>query len=238
MSSYLIPNHVYLCKTSDGVVFLNLRKDKYLGIGGEELSHLRPLIAGWPVAQVAEATLPMHSRACQIAAELHRAGLLTMDKTVGKMACPPELQQAESSILEQPAKAHPRTSAFLLARIAYAAAIVSSILRFRSLEGAVNRIRSRRYEHRAPPGSETTTSIVALTLTFFRLRPLLYSSRNRCLYDCLVLHEFLSGFGSVPAFVLGVTTFPFKAHCWLQAGPEVLTDYWENTRRYTPILVA
>lgn len=38
------------------------------------------------------------------------------------------------------------------------------------------------------------------------------------------------------AFVIGVT-LPFAAHCWVQAGPTVLTDSAERVARFTPLLV-
>ncbi len=237
MDSYLIPSHVYLCKTPDGIVFLNLRDDKYIGIGGVELPYLHQLIPGWPFDQVTAAPPAIQPRICQMAAELHRAGLLTTDRATGKTVQPVTLQKAESSIFEQPSLADPHVSPALLARIACAAILVSAILKFRSLESAINRIRARHGRATLPDGPATASTIM-LTRKFFQLRPLLYSSRDRCLFDCLVLHEFLSGFGNIPTLVLGVTTFPFKAHCWLQSGPLVLTDHCETTRGYTPILAA
>lgn len=79
--------------------------------------------------------------------------------------------------------------------------------------------------------------ITTLCQDFLRIRPFVYSSRDKCLYDCLVLLEFLAHFELFPTLIIGVTTFPFRAHCWLQYGPLVLTDYVEHTRAYTPILV-
>jgi hypothetical protein len=237
MDLYLIPDHVYLCKTCDGIVFLNLRDDKYIGVGGEELPHLQTLIPGWPVDQVPDTTPAMHERACHVATELHRAGLLTKDKATGKAACPPTLQKGECSIFERSSDTHPHVSPALLIRLIYATLVVFGILKFQSLEWAVNRIRSRKHARSQHVDLATSASVVTLTRKFFRLRPLLYSSRNKCLFDCLVLLEFLSGFGSLPTLVFGVTTFPFKAHCWLQSGPLVLTDYCENTREHSPILV-
>ena len=81
------------------------------------------------------------------------------------------------------------------------------------------------------------SGIRTLSHDFFRIRPFVYSSRDKCLYDCMVLLEFLAYFELFPTLVIGVTTFPFRAHCWLQYGPLVLTDYVEHTRAYTPILV-
>jgi Transglutaminase-like superfamily len=85
--------------------------------------------------------------------------------------------------------------------------------------------------------AEEASGITTLSQDFVSLRPLVYSSRDKCLYDCLVLLEFLAYFDLFPTLVIGVATFPFRAHCWLQYGPLVLTDYVEHTLSYTPILV-
>ncbi len=58
-----------------------------------------------------------------------------------------------------------------------------------------------------------------------------------CLYRSFLLLNFLrhAGLGAVWAF--GVRTWPFEAHCWLQAGDLVLDDHLDHVAGYTPILV-
>ena len=43
--------------------------------------------------------------------------------------------------------------------------------------------------------------------------------------------------GQNAAWVFGVRTWPFSAHCWLQIGDAVLDDDPERVSRYTPIMV-
>jgi hypothetical protein len=124
-----------------------------------------------------------------------------------------------------------------LARLTYAAITVGWILKFRSLECVVRRLGRRKIARAAHIDSAAQTNgIATLCQNFLRLRPFVYSSRDKCLYDCLVLLEFLGYFKLFPTLVIGVTTFPFQAHCWLQCGSLVLTDYVEHVRVYTPIL--
>jgi Transglutaminase-like superfamily len=233
VDGYLIPDHVYLCKTREGLLFLDLRTDKYLGVSGEGLEHLAALVPGWPIRSAACDALETSERATRMARKLADAGLLTTDLTYGKTAHPTTLETGASSLLQQLSPSRSRSAPLLLARLAYAALKVSTVLKFRSLEYAVREARRRK----RATGSRDAAAIVALSSDFIQLRPFVYSSHCKCLYDCLVLLEFLSHSGLFPTLVIGVTTFPFNAHCWLQHGAVVLTDYVERTRKYTPILV-
>jgi hypothetical protein len=69
------------------------------------------------------------------------------------------------------------------------------------------------------------------------MRCFVYTAREHCLYDSLVLVEFLSYFNQFPELVIGVTTGPFKAHCWVQYAGLVFNDDYDRVRDFTPILV-
>jgi hypothetical protein len=238
MDGYRIPDHVYLCKTREGILFLDLRDDRYVSVSGEELESLAALIPGWPISAPAEIPPDNDDRARQVARALEDAGLLTANPAAGKSAHPPTLEPAVSSVLEQQQPhRRSRNAAVVLIHLLHATLKVSVILRFRSLESAIQTARQRKRPRDDPADAANGELIGTLTRDFLRLRPLVYSSRNKCLYDCLVLLEFLFRFDVFPTLVIGVTTFQFKAHCWLQHGALVLTDYAEHTRAYTPILV-
>jgi hypothetical protein len=61
--------------------------------------------------------------------------------------------------------------------------------------------------------------------------------QGACLYRAFFLLNFLRREGLGAHWVFGVRTWPFGAHCWLQAGDLVLDDDLDRVRRYTPILV-
>lgn len=60
---------------------------------------------------------------------------------------------------------------------------------------------------------------------------------GKCLLRSFMLRRLLERQGFAPAWVFGVATWPFLAHCWLQAGEVVLDDTAERVAKYTPILV-
>ena len=58
-----------------------------------------------------------------------------------------------------------------------------------------------------------------------------------CLLDSLSLLRFLSRRGLSANIVLGVTSKPFAAHCWVQAGDMVLNETLSDAHAYAPIRV-
>lgn len=77
--------------------------------------------------------------------------------------------------------------------------------------------------------------VAGLTRTFKRLLPWT-PGQGACLYRAFVLLSLLRRAGQDAAWVFGVRTWPFAAHCWLQIGDAVLDDDPERIAVYTPIL--
>jgi len=75
------------------------------------------------------------------------------------------------------------------------------------------------------------------TIRAFEHARLLRSAADRCLPRSIALACCLAARGVRPVVVIGVKLAPFGAHCWVQAGDEVLGDTAEEVLRYRPILV-
>lgn len=58
-----------------------------------------------------------------------------------------------------------------------------------------------------------------------------------CLLDSLALIDFLARHRHFPELVVGVTLFPFAAHCWVQSGEWALNEKTDLAASFTPILV-
>lgn len=56
-----------------------------------------------------------------------------------------------------------------------------------------------------------------------------------CLFRSFMLLAFLRQAGLDATWTFGVRTWPFEAHCWLQADGVVLDDTLDNVRGYAPI---
>jgi hypothetical protein len=70
------------------------------------------------------------------------------------------------------------------------------------------------------------------------MRALLYSRKDRCLWDCLLLRRYLEACGLSCELWFGVKVEPFRAHCWLQWGDVAIDDDPGIVGTYTPIMVA
>lgn len=85
-----------------------------------------------------------------------------------------------------------------------------------------------------PPREGGRTTMEARLALFRSARPFLPIPRV-CLHDCLALARWL-GPASDVELVLGVSPYPFSAHCWVQAGGRVIDDHPQSPSRFHPIL--
>lgn len=93
-----------------------------------------------------------------------------------------------------------------------------------------------RAERPAPPG-EGRRSLAEACAVFDTL--LAWSPFDgECLFRSVLRRRFLMALGHHPDFVIGVRTWPFRAHCWLQSGQNALDDWPERLCAYRPILTA
>ncbi|WP_029416643.1 lasso peptide biosynthesis B2 protein [Brevundimonas bacteroides] len=88
----------------------------------------------------------------------------------------------------------------------------------------------------APPRHRSARLVDALS-AHRAVRPWI-PFEGECLQTAYQLRHWLRACGHDPAWVFGVRTWPFAAHCWLQIGDGVVGDRLERVSRYTPILVA
>jgi len=87
----------------------------------------------------------------------------------------------------------------------------------------------------SPDELAETERIVRTAILFDRQSPWI-PFQGDCLYRCLMLRRILQRQGLSAHWVFGVRTWPFYAHCWLQAGELALTDHAERLAGYSPIL--
>lgn len=99
-------------------------------------------------------------------------------------------------------------------------------------------VKSARAMARAAQASEAAVSegVIARACAFQQMLPWI-PLQGQCLYRAFMLLNFLRLGGHRARWVFGVRTWPFQAHCWLQAGELALDDAAERVGAYTPILV-
>lgn len=81
-----------------------------------------------------------------------------------------------------------------------------------------------------------SAALLAESGRFSRMGPWLPHA-GLCLMRSLQQRLYLAARGHGVAWVFGVRTWPFEAHCWLQAGTVVLDDTPARVGGFTPIMV-
>lgn len=87
----------------------------------------------------------------------------------------------------------------------------------------------------ADPAASGDAGVLEAAAVFAALRPWLPVG-GACLQRSYLLLSHLRRLGLDAAWVIGVRTWPFMAHCWLQSGQVALDDDVERLVAYTPIL--
>jgi hypothetical protein len=263
--SYRIPPHVHVCVTGDGSVILDLKRDKYFGVGRDDTEVLAAAVRGWPVpswvraldekslkegaervcrSMVEERLLvskvaPAAGRDAEECGREHdheHVGEQVGERDVGGSGIRIDMRAPFVSVGDElEVGAEIRPSHVARLAVAYTWATYS--LRRRPLDVTVAAIRSRK-ERRLASGAGWDLLRLARSIDIFRrLRPYVFAAEGRCLLHAVTLVKFLSSHDVYPEWVIGVATQPWAAHSWVQWGNYLLDTNPEKVCRYTPILV-
>jgi hypothetical protein len=235
---YLIPRHVHLCETGNQVVFLDLRRDKYLAIGRAERQALSGRVGGWPAStsNSPQAAPEVPEAGDSVIRSMLNLGLLTRDARMGKDAAHPMVEPVNEALVDDDFERRTAVRLGHLASFLFACARAKMTLRMRSLEHAVEAVRRRKARALRRGNTFDLERDRELVAIFHRLRPFVFTARDACLFDSLALVEFLAAHKSFPTWVLGVHAQPFSAHSWVQHQGFAFNGPVEYLRRFTPIL--
>ena len=231
-SRYWLSHDVFYGDVGDGVVLLDLRRNRYLGLPEAQTAMLTGLVAGWPLRDTVDTSENYDARRQRLANGLVQSGLLSHTQPRSEVIAKPlaavdtlrsiDLRTARTRI---PPTAYARfAAAFLRSRLVFSGC---------TLRGVIGYLRRRKSKSLEEPSRGRLAELVG---HFLILRTFAYTSKDRCVLDCLVLSEFLRLHGVESTFVIGVATRPFEAHCWLQVGGTLLHDEVETVANYVPIL--
>jgi hypothetical protein len=231
MREYYLCEHAYLCQLDDGGVLLDLRTEKYYGLSKLDMSSLSSTINGLDLPGSNE---PNAACLGEVLATLRTSKLVTRDRQCGRPFSQLCIACTNALPFEGRDTGEAQVRPIDLLRFLAAAVLAVTELRFVSLERIVLRMRKRKLGAHAPHLQDA--GLVSLVKIYRRLSPLLFSTREFCLRDSLVLVEFLASYRVFPTWIIGVRTRPFGAHAWVQQGSTVLSDTLEHVETFTPIL--
>ncbi|PQA87186.1 lasso peptide biosynthesis B2 protein [Hyphococcus luteus] len=226
---------------TDGVlVFLDLKKDRY--------SCLEPRCSA-AVAGLLGLNAPREEGADETGAsgetpavdelvrDLLERGLVTRDARKGKRA---EMISHTAMLRETPGYLPGEGPYIQLRHVAafFRALLVTSLLLgFSDISHIAARIRRRRRREKPARRCDAHDERIRKLIEIFRvLRPLGVAVKDRCLFNSLLLIEFLAAFGIFPEWRFGVRVHGFHAHCWVQEGELICDDQIQNLAASAPIM--
>jgi hypothetical protein len=225
--------HVHICLCDGYIVLLDLKKDRYQLLDAEIGAGLGEWIEGWPALQATVASSIQYEPEEPDLLKLFREqGWLAEMRAGGKPASPVTLSMPTSDISSQSAALGPARATLGLLQLLWSAARGAVSLRAHALSETVERLGRRECDREIP-----SINLERAVETYTRLRAFVFSTRERCLYDSLVMLHFLKWYGVRPRWVFGVRTKPFAAHCWLQYKNVVLNDTVEHACSFTPVMI-
>lgn len=208
MQLWLAPK-VRAARVETDIVFLDIASDAYLCLAGAAGDlHLSS-------GDRIELGAP------QIAAELMEAGLVVSQARPGAPS-------VARGLIERPFRVTP-AALFAAVRANAAAAKAIADLPFEQVLALAGPLDRAALEAPSP-------ALLAESARFARMAPWLPRA-GLCLMRSLQQRLYLARRGHGVAWVFGVRTWPFEAHCWLQAGDVVLDDVPARVAGFTPILV-
>jgi hypothetical protein len=214
---------------------LDVERDAYVGFNAEQVCALSVLVEGWPRQSRPGTTDPDQAR---VFAELLRArGLLVSSSEGGKAYEPVGALCAEEELVPWDAATSRCIRTHHVWRMVLSVCSTAIKMRRQPFAALIKEYRERKADSSLHCSVELHTAQTLLS-AFLNLRVWMYRRRGRCLFDTLVLLDFLARYGVFPSWVIGVRSVPFAAHSWVQHENAVLNGTPEFVRGYEPILVA
>jgi hypothetical protein len=237
-----IPAHVYVCVTSDGSVILDLKRNKYYGLGRGDTELLAAAVPGWPpppwqcVFEAGELRNAESARLCQ---SLLKDGLLTRNAPDANAAARDVRIDMKAEFISVGDEFEVRGRVTLQHVVSFALAYVSAryALGWGSFMSAVVAVRRKKQHGASEARSCDILQLAALVDVFRRLRCHVFAAEGRCLLHALTLVKFLNRCDFYPDWVIGVTTQPWSAHSWVQWRSFLLDTNPEKVCHYMPIMV-
>lgn len=229
MSALMLAPHVRACVDADCVIFLNLKRDRYLGARLDDVAQVVGEVRGLP-HELKQAPTPDAARSAAVLAQLAASNLIFS-------ARPAEIEGQAARGTPRPDRSilpdAPIPPQFIDAPQMLAACVFAAwLLKRRRLDVAAAVLEKRKRRTRRHPAPRNITADVA---RFLALRPF-FPRRRVCLFDSLALMHFLTGRGHAPDLVIAARARPFAAHCWIEADRAILNDRLDNCRWFSPLL--
>lgn len=231
-SSYWLAPHVCAAATPTGLVLLDLKRNRYLGLVPSDAVAAANLVADLPISAARKDWLNADA-AAEAIRSLDQAGLLTRERPARSISVTPHIATSSLVSVGEELEGGASPNALDVVRFGQACARALFALRRRTLFDIVLELA------RAPDlVAQDELRAIDRAGIFRGIRPYVFSAKDRCLFHALALRYFLRDYGVQSQWILGVRTQPWAAHSWVQHGALVLDSSPEKVCDYEAILAA
>lgn len=206
---------VGFCEVDDELVFLDLRRDRYLALRGDDRAVFERLQTGEP-------------NSSDDMTRLVGTGLIAR--------CEGENRLCPSAIAIPAADLSTTQTRISLAMAGSAAAALRRARRSVRPQNLAAVLEASAKSRTAAHSSSSEAALAATAAQYAACRWLI-PVEPRCLIDALALDDILLRRGLAATLIFGVRLNPFAAHCWLQTSCTILTGTAAEARNFTPIMV-
>lgn len=231
MSTYCLAPDVHACIADAHIVFLDKKRDKYLALPPDATPILRDLIIErrFDLSSIDNSCLPQ-SDIYDLVQSLESAKLIAPGNTM------PSVPANPISPVRDISDAHFGLSGTadlgMLLRFVRAWIFGLYGIKVLGLHRLTKRLASLQSKGRVAP-----FTLEDAVYGFRDIRSAFYTAKDHCYFDCAVMTYFLKSYGFDARWIFAVCMPEFEAHCWVQVGETVASDYLAATFHYTPIMV-
>jgi hypothetical protein len=238
-----IPPHIHVCVTATGSVILDVRRDKYLGLGRNETELLADAVAGWPQPLWPRNTCSPPLGILQATNELCKS--LVADGVLESLQSGKEARvvptfgamRGDWVSIGDEYEIRGRVTLRHIGNFLAAYVWARRSLTWRPFSLVVEDVSRSKRQRAREMDRRDLRKLAVIVDVFRRLRPFAFAAEGRCLLHALTLTRFLSKYQIYPEWVIGVTTQPWGAHSWVQWDNFLLDSNPEKVCAYTPIMM-
>lgn len=241
MPKYYIPDYVHFATESDKAVFLDLRKDQYSLLIGDQARTFSALVSSAPdpghrvlLANPSTCTSDSTDIQDDVLTDLLQNGLLCLHTSASTELISPVPQVPQDNLLDPLQPRNTEISPHDLWVFLVSCAIAKWRLSSTNIENTVRTIRRRKLLNEGAISLDMDKARKLVSI-YRQLRPLIPHD-YLCLFDSLSLLEFLARHNCYPNWVFAVQLEPWGAHCWVQAGTTAFNEDFEWASTFLPVM--
>lgn len=232
-SRYFLAEHIFYCNIDGHFIVLNLKENEYILLGERERFVFQILFENKPLQTKNEL-----QELEQTTIELLGQKILSNDtKNINKKTSL-EVPPVSKDMNGYPFDGIPNIRTGHVFNCLKAFIYTKFVWWLNPMGGVIRNLKKRKKRLLNKKQPEVCFNQTRELVEIFRiLRGLFYTVQDQCLFDSLVMINFLASYSIYPKLVFGVQMGPFGAHAWVQHDERIYNGHIFQAASFKPIMV-